>query len=420
MVMTTSKTLTFSEDILMNVGFFLPDWDTFKHFYQALSPWKGLETLDKLWHLLSLGWTSGDVWPCLNLAKMDESSRSYAEAIARYYSKVAVSETTDLAWFCQLVLPTTRIVWRKSSVSFLNIKLLEPWKHTKIAYMELHKIHPRDLDEALSYLKSLEVVQLPYCTQAMALLVFQYAASSTDLREIILGNTVDCTITTSMAGDLIKWISSQPIRRLELEYFTWESQNQRLEVAKVAFRTPTIEIFRIKESLLTTEGVYNRTQNSLSLTFDDLQSGRSTLYDAPPPMIPENLNKIIELFQPLCLSQLESLRIAGLSTKDYRSLWKKLTPFLQEAPIKVLEVEHDKFHELDAVPLTEAIRNHRTLQVLDFSKSVVETAAAKTLLTCLPQSVEKISLGMRRRYSVEILDYIRSPGSITVASRRLY
>ncbi|CAK4640706.1 unnamed protein product, partial [Aphanomyces euteiches] len=87
MVMTTSKTLTFSEDILMNVAFFLPDWDTFKHFYQALSPWKGLETLDKLWHLLSLGWTSGDVWPCLNLAKMDESSRSYVEAIARYYSK---------------------------------------------------------------------------------------------------------------------------------------------------------------------------------------------------------------------------------------------------------------------------------------------------------------------------------------------
>ncbi|KAG9399927.1 hypothetical protein AC1031_011392 [Aphanomyces cochlioides] len=419
--MTARKKVTVSEDILMNVAFFLPDWATFELFYQALSPWKVLETLDNLWHLQSLGWASGDVWPCLNLTKMNESSRSHVEAIAPYYSKVVVTEKTDAVWFRQFVLPTASIDWRLSRkfLRRIDLKHLKPWKKARITSIDLHRIASSDLNEALSYLKYLEVVQLPYCTTAMASLVFQYAATSANLRELILGTTDDCTITTSMAGDLIKWISSQPIRRLELEYFTWESQNQRLEVAKFAFRTPTIEIFRIKEFLLTTEGVYNRRQNSLSLTFDDLQSGLSS-YDPPPPMIPETLDKTIELFQPLCLSQLESLRIAGLSTKNYRSLWKKLTPFLQEAPIKVLEMEHKKFHELDAVPLTEAIRNHRTLQELNFSKSVVESAAAKTLLTCLPQSVKKISLGIRRGRCREIVDYNRSPGSITVGSRRLY
>ncbi|KAG9399929.1 hypothetical protein AC1031_011394 [Aphanomyces cochlioides] len=119
-------------------------------------------------------------------------------------------------------------------------------------------------------------------------------------------------------------------------------------------------------------------------------------------MIAENLDEFIDLFHPLCLSQIERLRIAGLSTDTYRSLWKKLTPILQEAPIKVLEVEHKKFHELDAVPLTEAIRNHRTLQELDFTKSVVDLRTAKTLLTCLPQSVKKASLGIKRGFSVEI------------------
>ncbi|KAH9126654.1 hypothetical protein AeMF1_002932 [Aphanomyces euteiches] len=54
-----------------------------------------------------------------------------------------------------------------------------------------------------------------------------------------------CSITTSMANELLKWISLQPIQEFIMADFTWEDFSLRSQVASALLNSSTVDRFMI-------------------------------------------------------------------------------------------------------------------------------------------------------------------------------
>ncbi|KAH9147317.1 hypothetical protein AeNC1_019441, partial [Aphanomyces euteiches] len=54
-------------------------------------------------------------------------------------------------------------------------------------------------------------------------------------------------MTTPMVADLVKWITSQPIRGLSLDAFTWYSLSLKRDVLTAAFECLTLDYFCFDE-----------------------------------------------------------------------------------------------------------------------------------------------------------------------------
>ncbi|CAK4870837.1 unnamed protein product, partial [Aphanomyces euteiches] len=102
----TSKAPSLPSEIVVKVAFFISEWSTVVTFLEALRPAKVLGPLEHLWQLHLMSWKERQLWPSLDLTDSGQAFQVHLEGIAKFYSKVFVDITTDLAWFRQIIHPT--------------------------------------------------------------------------------------------------------------------------------------------------------------------------------------------------------------------------------------------------------------------------------------------------------------------------
>ncbi|KAG9399951.1 hypothetical protein AC1031_011417 [Aphanomyces cochlioides] len=207
-------------DVVVKIAFFLPEWRTVLDLLQALHPAKALGPLDHQWQLNLLGWKSDQLWPSLDITKMDKISQIHLSAITIYYSEIMVDCNTDLAAFHRFIHPTASIICKIPNTHSLN--QLKDFPITKFHLDRLER--GQDITEA----------------------IFKFAASSISLRELEASTFeraeyFHCTINTSMVANLLKWIEFNPVRRLKLENFSWETPSLLHQVVSAAMSCPTLD-----------------------------------------------------------------------------------------------------------------------------------------------------------------------------------
>ncbi|KAH9090257.1 hypothetical protein LEN26_018906 [Aphanomyces euteiches] len=208
-------------EVVINLALYLEEWETVKLFLEAFRPTNLLGPLENLRQLEILGWTQRNLWPRLYLTLMDEESLQYVQGVAKYYTKVFVDDKIDVDWFSCNFGPETSIIYLGSDV---GPSTLIKWKGFRITAVNYLCRERSKFVESLSYLNYLKSLTLYECTVEMAATIFKFAAMSSSLRRLKLATFAraydgQCTVTTSMANDLLQWIISQPIQNLSLANF---------------------------------------------------------------------------------------------------------------------------------------------------------------------------------------------------------
>ncbi|KAG9399916.1 hypothetical protein AC1031_011381 [Aphanomyces cochlioides] len=140
-------------DIAVKIAFYIEEWATVAAFLEALRPAEALGPLEHLYQLHLLQWDEGDLWPDLDLTKMDEVSRIHVEAIAKFFSQVDVDGETDVHWVRQYVDPNAAIYWKQSSDGkYIHPETLIAWKDLRINAFDSAIIDPSKFTETLAYL----------------------------------------------------------------------------------------------------------------------------------------------------------------------------------------------------------------------------------------------------------------------------
>ncbi|KAH9182268.1 hypothetical protein AeNC1_015755, partial [Aphanomyces euteiches] len=243
-------------DIVVNVAFFIPEWLSVFWFLSALRPANVIGPLEHLWQLHRLDWGENDLWPHLNISKIDQVSCVHVEGIIKYYSTISVDCSVDINWFGAYLHPKASISYKVPSTRqderYRDTTNLKEWSRFRITHCEANQFHPGSLVEVLSCLDHLVELVYHQLTTDMAMAIFKFAATSLNLQVLKVATFhqnwyVRGTITDSMGSDLLQWIASHPIRVLKMCSFTWESQSRRLEVLSAALTTSTLETIDICE-----------------------------------------------------------------------------------------------------------------------------------------------------------------------------
>ncbi|KAG9400345.1 hypothetical protein AC1031_010565 [Aphanomyces cochlioides] len=109
-------------------------------FIEACRPSERLGLFEHLRELQSLGWKSQDFWPCLDLTKIDDASRGHVEAIAMYYSQLAVNQSTSLVWCQEFVQTNASLRWKGEG----SASVLSKWSQFRIASIGLEDYYQDD------------------------------------------------------------------------------------------------------------------------------------------------------------------------------------------------------------------------------------------------------------------------------------
>ncbi|CAK4689764.1 hypothetical protein LEN26_004349 [Aphanomyces euteiches] len=330
--------MLFSTEIVLHVAFFIEEWDTLLDYIEALRPANVLGPLEHLKQLQSLQWQSVDLWPKLDLRRMNDASRTELEAIVQHYPQVIVDYKMDLAWICRFVDPSTRIYLTtgiKYPREYFDMHELSRWKPFRVPSVDKVNVNPNKIEKTLSFLDNLESFQWWLCTRPIARCIFEFAAQSSSLVRLNLGtdrpkDPRHCKITSSMALALVEWIDSKPIRSFEMVYFTWENQYLRQGVVTTALSKSTLETFRLHEvSALTSRfsGEYKRGRKSIHF-YLDVGSFDSDLAIG-----------FLKLFWPLMQPEkIETMIAEGCDLEIFDSVWGILEPFLRLAKVKSVDL----------------------------------------------------------------------------------
>ncbi|KAH9130165.1 hypothetical protein LEN26_008788 [Aphanomyces euteiches] len=245
----TGKTIRLPSDIVVKIAFFLPCWATVDRYLEALRPGNVLGPLEHLWHLRLLGWRDNILWPRLMLPKTDEASRVHVEGISKYYPVVDANEAIDLDWFRRFVDPLVAIHWSWTT-HFDDFDMLKKWSAFRIIYFNLTRVPSANITEVLSCLQHLTILEHHNCTSGVAAAILKFAATGRYVRELELFSRANspCTMTTAMAMDLVRWVSSNSVRRLKLKTFNWEDQNLRNTIMETALGSKSLEALSLGQT----------------------------------------------------------------------------------------------------------------------------------------------------------------------------
>ncbi|KAH9126655.1 hypothetical protein AeMF1_002933 [Aphanomyces euteiches] len=180
------------------------------------------------------------------LEAMGDASRELVEHIARYYSRIIAKNTENPAWLYRYISPTTSIYWtevdsERPSDVFRIVSLRVESKFSPNCILPF-------IVEILPQYQHLTEMYWQDCDLELSRAIFKVAASSLSLRKLSLwtserGIPRHSTITTSMAKDLLTWITLQPIQLLRLIRFNWEFPTLRNEIASVLAKKESIVEF---------------------------------------------------------------------------------------------------------------------------------------------------------------------------------
>ncbi|KAH9148268.1 hypothetical protein AeRB84_008329 [Aphanomyces euteiches] len=245
--MKPSKLSLLPLDVVVKIVFFVREWNDVLALLEALRPSNVLGPLESLWRLHLLTWRECDLWPTLDLTKLDETSRTDVEKIAKFYSTVTVDVTMNLDWFCQYIHPNASVELMDGRHDDLDKETLAKWKDIRVVAIN-EKI--LTMPSYLVYFPRLAVISSKECTREMAGAIFDYVASSTTLRSLEVEACFTdgfCPITSTMANKLHQWIQSQPIESVTIKYFVWELRSQRHAVVSTALAKSSLRKLEIDE-----------------------------------------------------------------------------------------------------------------------------------------------------------------------------
>ncbi|KAG9399908.1 hypothetical protein AC1031_011373 [Aphanomyces cochlioides] len=356
----TGKAILLPSDIVVKIAFFLPCWATVDRYLEALRPADVLGPLEHLWHLRLLGWRDYYLWPRLLSPKTDEASRVHVEGISKYYSTVYANETVDLDWFRRFVDPLAAINWSWTTF-FDDFDMLKKWSSFRITYFNLTRVPSANITEVLSCLQHLTILKHHACTSGVAAAIFKCAATGRYVRELELFSKINshCTMTTAMAMDLLCWVGSNSVRLLKLTIFNWEDQDLRNTIMETALGSKSLETLSVGQTnspnaMMTWS--FDRDTSCLFLDFwcsSRLPGQTSNLDD---------LRGFIYLFGPSLGSKVKVLEVSGLN--HVCDVWEDLARLIQSSQVETVNIEGDEFPTDNEIHITNAIRDHSTIQNL--------------------------------------------------------
>ncbi|KAG9399907.1 hypothetical protein AC1031_011372 [Aphanomyces cochlioides] len=403
-------------DVMAKIVFFIREWNVVLTCLEALRPANGLGPLESLLRLHLLNWKECDLWPTLDLTKLNEASRVDVETIAKFYSKVTVNVKTNADWARQYIHPNASVEMKDvhildgdddvimelediedGSSYDLDTETLAKWKDIRVVAID-EKIFT--MPSCLVYFPRLVVIDCQECIRQMAEAMFDYAASSSSLRILRLEayesyNHGHCSITSAMAKNLIQWIKSQPIESISIKFVIWEVFSQRNAVVSSALAKLSMKKLEIVEEYASgwySRGDFCRAEQALLLEFRD-----------PRNCGFENLAMLIEYihsFEPIFDSDIKTLCLIGFHSVGFSDLWPLFGPLLQRFKLEQLTVYIDGITEADAAKVVETLQNASTLETLFIVNPGKEIPfdAVQTFLHGVPPSVKRFPKVSRLHY----------------------
>ncbi|KAH9131219.1 hypothetical protein AeNC1_019739, partial [Aphanomyces euteiches] len=229
--------------------------------------------------------------------------------------------------------------------------------------------------------------------------IFKFAASSPSLLYLNLTYHGDrpCCITTSMANDLLHWITSRQIREIRIVSFTWEAPNLRHNVVATALEKRSMDRFQISErdlSNLRFTGVYNKSEKILNTRFEsfvELHIGQN---------VDEAVKReILAPFQALLQTKLNLWVIEVWGKAGFGAVSTIVLPVLQESRVQVLKIKDPALTLENIVEITDGIQGHPTVRELIVSGDTLPFPWAKYLVQSVPREVRKVTLSHRTKCS---------------------
>ncbi|KAH9126656.1 hypothetical protein AeMF1_002934 [Aphanomyces euteiches] len=377
---------------------------------RALRPANALGPLKHLWHLMELKWNSCDLWPRLNLARLDEPSRSHVECLAKYYSVIQTDKTVDPMWLRQHTNSSTCIQWHPSyDDKVFDFGWLTQWKNFRLTAVNKAACHSPNSDaslliEHLPHYKYLVKLTWLNCNSALTSVIFEFAATSSTLRHLHIrtferNQSDHCTITRSIAKALLKWITLQPIDLLGIADFTWEDLSLRDQVTTALLDSTTIkhfEIFGVDASDILFKG-FCRLIDSV-LTLDLYNPRRYGVDTALVPVEELNLDEITRdlsglvdpCFQSLIKSKVKKLRLSGRGIFTDCVIWEMLIPYSQQSYLEELNLGWNDMRDHEAILLAEGIRCMKSLTKIVLEGNRLGYAGMKAIIEAAPASVNHI------------------------------
>ncbi|KAH9101939.1 hypothetical protein AeMF1_021385 [Aphanomyces euteiches] len=392
-----SAALSIPHDILVKIVYFVQEWSSVASLLEALRPAKVLGPLEHLWHLhFVLKWHGEDLWPRLDLTKLDTDSCTHLEGIVKYHAQVAVNSKTYVAWFHQHGHPLASIRWMGPTDS------LSLWTEFRVTSLE-NQLDYDQLIEVFQLVSHLEMIDWVNSNPRISAAIFKFAASSSNLRHLELTSQQDlgddpspwrgnAKITASMCQDIITWARSCPIQVFRMSCFDWESSSLRNEVLRAILNNPTLKVldFFTFDKLHPCEAEYDRCKESLMLTYRNLYPGDNGLADS--------VEDYFGFFQAFLATEIREFYLVLLDEDSFPKMWLFLAPLLQKTRIRTLTVNpsyHNSYFDtmLESTHVAQTISKMSTLEKLEFDKDFVfRLDEAKAIVAAAPPSLRTLNI----------------------------
>ncbi|KAH9101112.1 hypothetical protein Ae201684P_007297 [Aphanomyces euteiches] len=260
-------------------------------------------------------------------------------------------------WLRKYVDHLMRIHWSRSRDDGpSDFEWLTQWKNFRLTVVsDIRDQNPNRsvplLIDNLPHFQYLVDLTWSDCNTALASAIFQYAATSTSLKELHIctyegGQTDHCTTTTSMANDLMQCINLQPVQYFVLEYFTWEDISLRNQVPTAMLNAKTMQRFGIYGSHadnVVFEGVCEYNYFRLSVEF--YKPRRLGVERVVVPVEKLDLAQIAQVliglvqpfFEYLLNPKVKELVLNGDGIFANGVIWEMVVPYLQQSHLEELD-----------------------------------------------------------------------------------
>ncbi|KAH9101019.1 hypothetical protein Ae201684P_007208 [Aphanomyces euteiches] len=266
--------------------------------------------------------------------------------------------------------------------------------------------------EGLYLLEHIVTINAGVCTQSHSTTIFTLAGRSSTLRELKIATNafrIDdrATVTFSMGKHFVKWITSQPVRVVELSGFSYIDNNVRNEIILALFQCATLEslcMLHMNLSSIPLNQPFPQRMRRLTLSRCDLLPNdfRSLAAGLQQSYIEEldlsensrlDQNGLLSIFSALPNSKITRLRLIGCVQYGENISWELAGPCLLESRMKSLDLSRNNITNMDATFLAQGIRGHKTLESLDVSWNQFGYKGVLALVEAASPSLRRLCFG---------------------------
>ncbi|KAF0731371.1 hypothetical protein Ae201684P_007275 [Aphanomyces euteiches] len=205
---------------------------------------------------------------------------------------------------------------------------------------------------------------------------------------------MNCMITASIANNLLKWITLQPIQHFEIANFTWKNFSLLVEIVTALLDNTTIEcfkIFGIATSTISFRGHCGCYDSGLHINV--YKPDRYGVEDVivPEGELNQDLSGFIQLFfESLLKPKVKKLRLSGHSMFKNGVIWEMLHPYSQQSHLEELDLRGNNLEVHEGIQLAEGIRSMSSLKKINLDGNGLGYAGMKAIVAAAPDSMDRI------------------------------